>query len=714
MTSTLPPVDTAPVLLMQFSDEASEELIDAVVERLVEGGLEIVVKEDDILGLTVSQQQLEAEAEHVRLVKRKSDLGIMEIFSLRDKNQYLNLDEGYWKDAEGLFTASDRAILVWTILDDLPVLPDGQISSNLSQQLDQRKIRYRLPRKIPYRLLKSPQDDQEHVMKLRHILQQHGLCTVTTVHTPHIRNKIFQQTMFNLRVPIQEIRDYYGEEIAFYFAWMSFLTKWLIFPGILGVITLVQRWWRQDTIDEDEYTPFYGLLCFLWAIVYSRFWQRQEHRLAYSWGTYAHSEYERKGYFLRSQFKGTLRRSPITGAMETYYPASRRRLKYVVSAVITVVLLGVAFFVMILSLNLQGYIRPQRDPERWGDHPHPFHFPALSLLAEEGHIFDAASTWKCLTPVVLHVLCIFSMNYIYRKIAERLTEWENHETVFGHQNSLILKRFLFEAFDCYVALFYLAFYERDVERLRLELIIVFNIDTFRRILCECILPMLLQRVFPPAHHSHKKHDDMADTASYAPLLAEANRDAYEQFDDYMEIVIQLGYVTLFASAYPLASLIAIVANLIEVRADCFKLTHVCQRPRPMHTDSCGMWNTLVSCILWLSALTNCLIFGFTSDQLMQYLPQFYYLNENGHTRLAEGRGRIVVFIIFGVERLLVCTGLLIYAVVPEIPEDVMEELERRHFVRMEESKKVKERRMSTLSGLVDAEPLNKQDAANNE
>lgn len=95
---------------------------------------------------------------------------------------------------------------------------------------------------------------------------------------------------------------------------------------------------------------------------------------------------------------------------------------------------------------------------------------------------------------------------------------------------------------------------------------------------------------------------------------------------------------------------------------------------------------------------------------MQYLPQFYYLNEQGHTRLAEGKGWIVIFIIFGVERLLVYTGLLIYAVVPEVPEDVMEELERRHFVRMVESKREKENRLSTQSaGLMDdAEPLNKR------
>ena len=60
--------------------------------------------------------------------------------------------------------------------------------------------------------------------------------------------------------------------------------------------------------------------------------------------------------------------------------------------------------------------------------------------------------------------------------------------------SLIIKRFLFEAFDAYVILFYLAFFERNIEKVRGELISVFNVDTFRRLLVECLIPMALKRL----------------------------------------------------------------------------------------------------------------------------------------------------------------------------------------------------------------------------
>jgi len=48
----------------------------------------------------------------------------------------------------------------------------------------------------------------------------------------------------------------------------------------------------------------------------------------------------------------------------------------------------------------------------------------------------------------------------------------------GYQNSVVLKRVLFEAFDAYSILFYLAIYERDALSLRLELVGAFNVGEY--------------------------------------------------------------------------------------------------------------------------------------------------------------------------------------------------------------------------------------------
>ena len=116
----------------------------------------------------------------------------------------------------------------------------------------------------------------------------------------------------------------------------------------------------------------------------------------------------------------------------------------------------------------------------------------------------------------------------------------------SHQNSLVLKRFLFEAFDAYLALFYLAFYEQDIIKLRSELVSVFNIDTFRRLLLEGVVPYVMQRIGSKGKKDvqaeAKKYDDLNryDVDS-SVILEELNKDGYEEFDDYIEMVIQFGY-----------------------------------------------------------------------------------------------------------------------------------------------------------------------------
>lgn len=709
-TAVLPPVETTPLILIRFTAKTPAELLLLVQERLVQGGLHIVDQDVDdegrvLLGLTAHQEELEAEAQHIRLKKRTNESDIIEYLRVKTKAQFYSRSstDASPRDHLGLFSCNDWSLLAWSILDDINVMPKGHVSTNLSRRLDAYKVVYRRygGGELLSSLLRAELGERSDC--LRHVLQAYDFVDlVTPVHQPRVRNAIWSESCKHWIPPLQAIRDYYGEEIAFYFAWMEFITRWLCFPAVLGVIVYVARLYRQTTVDNDEYAAAYGLLCFMWSILCAIFWERQENRLSYDWGTFATSDFQKQRFFTkRPEFVGELRISPITGQLEAYYPPYKRRLKMMVSALITCILLGVAFAVMILSLNLQGYINPQTDPKRWMDNRHPFHFPSLSILAEEGQIFDAKSQWVCFVPVVLHIACIFTMNLIYRWIAEHLTDWENHETHRSHRNSLVLKRFLFEAFDCYVALFYLAFYERDVHRLRLELISVFSIDTFRRLLLECVVPMILQKLT----HKHTKKDaqhkkdDATNQKPYSRLIEEAERDEYEQFDDYMEIVIELGYVTLFAAAFPLASIIAIVSNLVEMHADCFKLAFLCRRPRSIRSDGLGMWKNLIRAIIWLSALTNCLIFGFTSDQLMQFLPTYYFLDDNDKTRLTQNSW-VVIFIIFGLERVLIYLGLAFAAVIPAVPEDVMDQLEKRYWIREKESEKWRqedrERRSSDL------------------
>ncbi|KAG7360657.1 calcium-activated chloride channel-domain containing protein [Nitzschia inconspicua] len=505
-------------------------------------------------------------------------------------------------------------------------------------------------------------DEQHRPTNLRYFLQSNGLVdTISPVHMHDKKERIFREaikTFFQMTPPLEDIEDYYGPSIAIYFAFLSFLGGWLAILSIPGILVFVFRQLRNDTIDTDEYTPFYGLFCFIWGILLCRFWERQENLLAYKWGTMVLPQtlgnaentfvIDNRESRQRPQFRGWVRISPVTFQEEVYYPSYKRKLKYIVSAAVTLFMLSIAFFMMILSLNLQGYIRPKHAWTR-----HPFHFRTLAAFADEGSIFDANSL-NAYIPVVLHATCIYSLNHAYRQVATWLTEFENHKTEDAFQSSLNFKRFLFEFFDCFIALFYLAFYERDVERLRMELVAVFNVDALRRLGTEVILPFAMNR--------------WGQETSSLDIPGGSNLNVFEPFDVYMETLIQFGYVTLFASAYPMASVAMCVSVWIEIRSGLFRFTKLYQKPLGERISSIGMWKDLLKSMVWFSCLTNCLLFGFTSDQMLQYLPSLFEQTEDGETLLAEGKGRLVVLLVFGLERVLIFTGLILSRMISDIPD----------------------------------------------
>ena len=311
--------------------------------------------------------------------------------------------------------------------------------------------------------------------------------------------------------------------------------------------------------------------------------------------------------------------------------------------------------VMFASLNLQGYIL---DPNSFG------HVVFLQRYAAPGAIFDQ-NGWFFLVPTVIHAIVIFCINRLYRLVAMRLTDWENWRLQSQHENALIVKRFLFEAADCYLPLFYICFYRRNVRQLEIELQTLYMTDEVRRIATETLIPWLIRKFALQARRksvvkqagARKKNDDLRSPAdiSSSPspspshthhartntplpssmfsaggetdLLSPAQKDEmldeYEAFDDYLEMVIQFGYITLFAAAFPLAACLSIVSNVVEARSDIFRLLHLCRRVTPERANGIGSWYQVLQSIALVSVLTNCLIFGFESHQMAYWFPWLF-------------------------------------------------------------------------------------------
>jgi anoctamin-10 len=81
---------------------------------------------------------------------------------------------------------------------------------------------------------------------------------------------------------------------------------------------------------------------------------------------------------------------------------------------------------------------------------------------------------------------------VFREIATWLTDRENHKYQSDYDQALILKRFVFEFFDCFFPLIYLGWWDLNFKVLRANIISVYTADEIRRIITESLIPYLMQ------------------------------------------------------------------------------------------------------------------------------------------------------------------------------------------------------------------------------
>ena len=186
--------------------------------------------------------------------------------------------------------------------------------------------------------------------------------------------------------PISGIKEYLGEKVALYFAWLGFYTTMLLPAAIVGFICFlygVASSFSYTPVKEicsprnsslfymcplcdklctyyllsstaclyskvthwfdNQATLFFALFMSFWAVFFLEFWKRKQVTLAYEWHTMDFEEEEERP---RPQYLAkvtTLKENPVTGKMEPSMPA-RQRVPRLVGAV------GIVIFFIILVI----------------------------------------------------------------------------------------------------------------------------------------------------------------------------------------------------------------------------------------------------------------------------------------------------------------------------------------------------------------------------
>ncbi|KAM6968229.1 anoctamin-10 [Aplochiton taeniatus] len=447
--------------------------------------------------------------------------------------------------------------------------------------------------------------------------------------------------------PLDDIRNYFGEGLSLYFGFLEYFTLALMPMALIGV-----PYYLFDWEDYDKYVLF-AVFNLVWCTVILEVWKRTSASLAYSWGTLS-----RKKAFEepRPGFHGVLGFNPVTGRQEPLYPNFQRQLRvYLVSVPFVLLCLYASLYVMMVYFLAEGWALDLHDRQ-------PGFWTGVLLFI----------------PSVLYAVVIEALNLLYRYAAEFLTEWENHRLESTYQNHLVLKVLVFNFFNCFASLFYIAFVMNDMVLLRQSLATLLITSQILNQIMEAFLPYWFQRRRNKKMHrraqKHQKSLGDRELPLVEQIKLEADMSAYlGTFDDYLELFLLFGYVSLFSCVYPLAAVLVVLNNLTEVYSDAFKMCQVFKRPFSDPASDIGVWQLAFEAMSVIAVVTNCALIGM-SPQVQAYFP--------------ESETQLILWVVT-IEHCLLALKFILTFVIPDVPKPIQIKLARLEFESLEALKKRK-------------------------
>ncbi|XP_059834473.1 anoctamin-6 isoform X1 [Hypanus sabinus] len=468
--------------------------------------------------------------------------------------------------------------------------------------------------------------------------------------------------------PLDLIRKYYGEKIGIYFAWLGFYTSMLAIAGfagllcfLFGILTRDDSTWSQEVCDPeiggriimcpqcdrdcqywrlnitcqssrklsifDNYgTLVYAMFMAIWVTVFLELWKRREAELEYEWDTVELEQEEPR----RAEYEAKctiLKKNPVTQEEELVpYTACGRCMRLfcggstvlfwislIVASVVAIIVYRLAVFFE-FSVNLPKAINDDLEPLK------DYLTPQMATSV---------------TASIINFVFIMILNIVYEKVAILITDFELPRTQTDYENSLTLKMFLFQFVNYYSSCFYIAFFKGKVVGYPGEP--VYWLGRFRNEECDpggCLIELStqlliimggkaiwnnIQEVLIPWLKNLISRCQMKSSENVLPRWEQDYQlqsiSKLGLFYEYLEMVIQFGFATIFVASFPLAPLLALVNNIIEVRVDAWKLTTQYRRVLPAKAQDIGAWLPILNGVAIFAAVTNALIIAFTSDMI---------------------------------------------------------------------------------------------------
>nr|XP_036858328.1 anoctamin-9 isoform X4 [Manis javanica] len=457
--------------------------------------------------------------------------------------------------------------------------------------------------------------------------------------------------------PIDAIRDYFGEKAALYFAWLGWYTYMLVPAAAMGLIVFLsgfalfeasqiskeiceahhillcprgdnsRRYQRlSDTctfaklthLFDNEGTVLFAIFMALWATVFLEIWKRQRACVVLHWDLYGWDEDQ-------EEMALELINCPNYQLRPHQHSYLRSTIILILSLFMVCLMVGMAHVLVVYRVLAAALLNA-----------------AVPFLGRQ------VTTAVAVTGALVHYVTVVIMTKINKCVALRLCDFEKPRTFSERESKFTIKFFTLQFFAHFSSLIYIAFILGRINGHPGNLVLLAGQWKLEEChLSGCMMDLFLQMAIimglkqtlsncmeylgPWLAHKCRLMRVKRGCRSRDPELRDWERNyclnpvnTFSLFDEFMEMMIQYSFTTVFVAAFPLAPLLALFSNLVEIRLDAIKMVRLRQRLVPRKAKDIGTWLQVLETIGVLAVIANGMVIAFTSEFIPRVVYKYHY------------------------------------------------------------------------------------------
>uniref|UniRef100_A0A6Q2YUM6 Anoctamin n=1 Tax=Esox lucius TaxID=8010 RepID=A0A6Q2YUM6_ESOLU len=510
----------------------------------------------------------------------------------------------------------------------------------------------------------------------------HDVSRNLSMHSCLLYEEWASYSVFYKYQPIGLVRKYFGEKIGLYFAWLGLYTQMLIPASLVGVIVFLYgcatvddnipsmeichpknnitmcplcdkacSYWklmeacgtaRASHLFDNPATVFFSIFMALWAAMFMEHWKRRQMRLNYEWDLTGFEEEEvsdhpRAEYEFRVMQKSLKKehktqKVPVHCSWLFSQPLDVAGLVFHIIQLLLISFIGVTFAIVF------GVILYRISTNA-----------ALHLSNNPTTRSNVRLTVKT-TAAIINLVVILILDEVYGAVARWLTVLEVPKTDKSFEERLIFKTFILKFVNAFTPIIYIAFFRGRLVGRPGSYLYVF--ESYRMEECAhggCLMELCIQlsitmlgkqliqnnlfeigipKLKKLIRYIKSKRRSFQEEEREKKLQRYETDHFLEPFagltPEYMEMIIQFGFVTLFVASFPLAPLFALLNNIIEIRLDAKKFVAELRRPVAARAKDIGIWYNLLRGVAKVAVIINAFVISFTSDFIPRLVYQYMY------------------------------------------------------------------------------------------